>query len=230
VQRFREVWWIRHAESLGNAGFRTREHGTYSLTENGFAQAEAFAAWCERRPSLVVTSSFTRARETAAPCLRRHAPPATDEWSVHEITYLAPARCVDTTHEERNEMARGYWERWDPHYRDGDGAETFAEFIDRVASALDRARHCSEPFITVFTHAMFIRGILWFALHRPSHIDRESMRMYHAFSHGFPVPNCAVLPMLISEDGEIWPGKIHTPLSNEISPAHTLEAIRLSGL
>ena len=67
AQRFREVWWVRHGESVGNAGERTREPGTYSLTARGFGQAAAFAAWMERRPSLIVTSPYTRAQQTFAP-------------------------------------------------------------------------------------------------------------------------------------------------------------------
>ena len=39
----REVWFIRHAESVANAGARTREAPTYPLSDLGFRQAAELA-------------------------------------------------------------------------------------------------------------------------------------------------------------------------------------------
>jgi probable phosphoglycerate mutase len=229
MTRWREVWWIRHAESLGNAGHRTREHGTYSLTDKGFLQARALAQKLERAAGLVVISPYTRAHQTAAPFLERHPGAPTEEWPVQEITFLDPERCVDTTHHERAEMARAFWERWDPDYRDGQGAETFREFTARCTAALTRLRERTETFIAIFTHAMLMRGVLWRALNPRGEIDSAAMRSFHAFGHGMPVPNCAVLPMLLAADGSVWAGGIFEPLAGS-EDCGTFEELRLSGL
>ena len=229
MQHFREVWWIRHAESLGNAGTRTPQPGTFSLSERGATQAAELGQWFGRRPALIVTSPFTRARETAAPIIARHGGCAFAEWPVQEITYLAPARCADTTEAERAPMAREFWERNDPHYVDGPGAESFAEFIARADDALDRARKSAAQFIAIFTHGHFMRGIIWRALHPALPVDADTMRMFQHFTHALPVPNCTVVPMLFADTGAPFLGPLHCPVG-EIRDDATLEHIRLSGL
>lgn len=225
----RRVWWVRHGESVGNVGARTREPGTYSLTPRGFEQAERFATWLAEEPALIAVSPYTRARETAAPTRRRFHRAPVEEWPVQEITYLAPQRTHDTTQIERRAMARGFWDLLDPHFVDGDGAESFAQFIGRAQSALDRIRTRPEPFIVLFSHAIFMRGLLWLALTEPPRIDREAMQLFHHFSLSLDVPNCGVLPLLLGEDGAVFSGTIADPTGAAAAPP-TAEQIRLSGL
>lgn len=229
MQHLREVWWVRHGESLGNAGARTNEPGTYSLSERGFAQAEQFAAWLDRVPDLIVRSPYTRAQETGAAAMVRHPSVPVVEWPVQEICYLGPARCVNTTQIERRAMARGFWELLDPDFVDGDGAESFAQFIARAQAALELVRGQKEKFIVIFSHAIFMRGLLWVALTRPGRIDREAMQLFHHFSLSLDVPNCGVLPMLVAPDGTLAVRPIEDPIGAATEPP-TAEQIRLSGL
>lgn len=152
-----------------------------------------------------------------------------EEWPVHEISYLAPQRTRDTTQIERRAMARGFWDLLDPNFIDGDGAESFAQFIARAQSALDRLRARPEAFIVIFSHAIFMRGLLWLALSRPPRIDREAMLLFHHFSLSLDVPNCGVLPLLVGKDGPIYAGSITDPIGASVAPP-TAEQIRLSGL
>jgi broad specificity phosphatase PhoE len=126
-------------------------------------------------------------------------------------------------------MARGFWDLLDPHFIDGDGAESFAQFIARAQSALDRLRARPESFIVVFSHAIFMRALLWLALSRPARIDREAMLLFHHFSLSLDVPNCGVLPLLLGSEGPIYAGTIADPIGASITPP-TAEQIRLSGL
>lgn len=60
--------FLRHAESVGNVESRWQGQSDYPLTEKGRAQAQALAErWKEENVhfDLVVTSTLTRARETA---------------------------------------------------------------------------------------------------------------------------------------------------------------------
>lgn len=225
----REAWWVRHGESVGNAGERTSDPGSYSLTARGFAQAGAFAARLERQPDLIVVSPYVRAQATAAPTIARFPGVPVEVWPIQEITFLAPARCVDTTQVERRIMAREYWARFDPASSDGPGAESFAQTAGRARAAIEALRTRREPLILLFSHAVFIRIMHWIALTRRPVIDSEAMRLCYEFIRGWDVPNCGVLPMLATPDGTLYTGPVSDPTGTAGEPANA-EQIQLSGL
>jgi hypothetical protein len=63
--------FIRHGESTGNAGVPCHDLATIELTERGHEQARAVAASWTQAPALIVTSPYTRTRQTAAPTIAR---------------------------------------------------------------------------------------------------------------------------------------------------------------
>src|SRR5687767_13515487 len=101
----REVWFIRHGESVANAGGRTAEAGSYPLTERGSRQAAQLAAALPLEPDFIIHSPYLRARQTAEPSMGRFAKVPSDEWPVQEVQYLDPALCVNTTQDERHVLA-----------------------------------------------------------------------------------------------------------------------------
>ncbi len=196
----REVWFIRHSESVANSGARTREAPSYPLSALGFRQAEQLAAALHAEPDLIVVSPYVRARQTAEPAIRRFPNARVEEWTVHEVQYLDPALCVDTTQDERRGLSEGYWERCDPHYAAPD-AESFVEFCTRIATAIERAARRTERRIFVFCHGQVMQAIAWLILSRPAVIDSAAMRRFYDFMHGITVPNCSILPMHCHADG-----------------------------
>ena len=58
----REAWFIRHAESVANAGARTKEASSYPLSELGFRQAQQLAHALPAEPDLIIISPYIRAR------------------------------------------------------------------------------------------------------------------------------------------------------------------------
>ncbi len=196
----REVWFIRHGESLANAGVRTKEAPTYPLTDLGFAQAEKYAAALEVTPDLVITSPYVRARQTAEPTRRRHPHIACEEWPVQEVQYLDPALCVDTTQDERRELSHAYWRESDPHFAAPD-AESFVAFITRARHAVDRLSRRHERRIFIFSHGQFMSAVAWLILSRPAAIDSAAMRRFYQFLHSYAVPNCSVLPLYFHPEG-----------------------------
>lgn len=196
----REVWFIRHSESIANAGARTREAPTYPLTELGFRQAEQLAAALRAEPDLIVVSPYIRARQTAEPAIRRFPHVRVEEWPVQEVQYLDPALCVDTTQEERRAQSEAYWQRCDPHHA-APGAESFVEFATRVADAIEAAARRSERRIFVFCHGLVMQAIAWMVVSRPASIDSAAMRRFYNFTHGVTVPNCSILPLRHHADG-----------------------------
>jgi len=173
-----DFFLIRHGESEANAGLPTPSPAAIRLTETGHAQAAALAGRLEVKPALVVVSPYLRTRETAAPFLARHPTVAVEEWPVQEFTYLDIERHAGTTEAERGRVVEDYWTGEDPSWNDGSGAESFADFIGRVDTVLDRLRGCEGGPVIVFTHGYFIHAVEQ-RLARPAEVvDGELMRSF----------------------------------------------------
>ena len=221
----REVWFIRHGESVANAGARTIEAATYPLSNLGFRQAGQLAAALEVEPDLIVVSPYVRARQTAEPAIRRFPNARVEEWRVHEVQYLSPALCVDTTQDDRNGMALAYWQRCDPHHAEAE-AESFAEFCARVGDAIESAARRSERRIFVFCHGRVMQAIAWLVLTRPAAIDGAAMREFSNFMNGVAVPNCAILKMHCHADGARTLAGICVPEGIESGTAERNQAVQ----
>lgn len=153
------VWLIRHGESTANVGIAAKDHSTVALTEIGLQQAKAVSLLITEQPTLIITSSFARTQITAEPTLKRFPNARHEVWDVQEFTYLAPATCAGTTAADRRERVNKYWQRFDPDYVDGEGAESFAMLLARARTAIDRINRLERGFIVMFTHAQFIRAM-----------------------------------------------------------------------
>jgi 2,3-bisphosphoglycerate-dependent phosphoglycerate mutase len=217
--RPREVWFIRHAESVANAGGRTREAPTYPLSERGFRQAEQLAGELPLHAELVVVSPYVRARQTAEPYLRNVPAIAVEEWPVQEVQYLDPALCVNTTQDERRVLSQDYWERADADFA-APLAESFVTFVSRAQGALDRLLRRAERATFVFCHGQFISAIAWLILTRPARIDTGAMRRFYQFVHGYSVPNCSVLPVFLHADDSASVGGLWVPRAVDTDMPH----------
>jgi broad specificity phosphatase PhoE len=73
--------------------------------------------------------------------------------SMHEFTFLSPALCRNTTAVERTPWVKAYWERCDPDYVHGEGAESYNRFVGRINQSLDKISSLGPKDTTViFTH------------------------------------------------------------------------------
>lgn len=127
------LWIVRHGESVANAGGVTEgATSEVPLTKLGYRQARDVADRIQKCPDRLVTSPFLRARQTAVPVLNRWRFVPFEVWPIGEFTYLAPARVRGTTRAERVPLVEEYWDRCDPSYVDGEGAESFSAFMERV--------------------------------------------------------------------------------------------------
>jgi 2,3-bisphosphoglycerate-dependent phosphoglycerate mutase len=200
-----EVWFIRHGESVSNANIPTTHPADSELTPLGLAEAEQVAQAFSNRPDLVVVSPYLRAQQTAVPTLTRFEAVATSvtttTWPVQEFTYLAARHYDGTTGSERWPIAMTYWERNDPHYRDGPESETFAELVTRVWATIERLRQIPAQFIAVFSHGLFIRALLWAVLTNTRQATPEQMRRYSNFCLAVSVPNGAICRLYLDDTG-----------------------------
>ncbi len=152
----KKVIIVRHGESIGNIGIRTPHAHSIPLSETGHEQARALVEVLEE-PEALVYSSYLRTQQTAAPFLEKYSALSPEEWdSIREFTYLSGEKYNNTTVEERTVPKEAFWNNNDPHYTDGDDAESFAQFIERGEQVLqDIALHQAQH-IVLFSHEQFI--------------------------------------------------------------------------
>jgi 2,3-bisphosphoglycerate-dependent phosphoglycerate mutase len=135
------IWFIRHAESETNVGLPTASPLIAQLTPAGIEQAHCIAHAFSTPPQLIVTSAYVRTQQTAEPTLQRFPATRVEVWPVHEFTYLSQSLGSEpTTIVDRRLWVDAYWERLDHSYRDGDGAESFAQFMQRVQDVVERLK------------------------------------------------------------------------------------------
>jgi broad specificity phosphatase PhoE len=200
---------VRHGQSVANAGGTAPDHITNPLTELGRAQAKAFADSFDCKPTLFLHSPFLRTRQTAEPLLQRFPDVPVEEWPIHEFTYLEPTRHNGTNETQQMPHILKYWERPDPAYLDGPGAETFTQFLDRARSAILRfAQIAHGGCVVVFTHGFMMQAIRLLLLF-PNATDAELMRNFRRFHSNNFVENTQVVEFEVREGRIKLVGQLH---------------------
>lgn len=146
---------------------------TIPLSLVGQDQAERISRSFQESPTLIITSPFTRAQQTAEPTSKLFPTARREVWNVEEYTYLSPGSCINTTAAERKERVNEYWERLDPSFVDGEGAESFITLLSRAQTAIDRLSRLKSGFIVMFTHAQFMRAM--YVLRTSNREDAQSL-------------------------------------------------------
>lgn len=191
------VWLIRHGESQSNKGEQTCSSKETRLTEVGHEQAREIAQAFNlppgfRIPSRIITSEYRRSQQTADPTEKAFPQTRKDEWPVHEFTYLSEKKTLWTTRQGRCQFVQQFWNNNDPKYSDGEGAESFIQFITRVYDVIERLRYSKEDFIAVFTHGQFIQAMFWILETAPTQIDFNSKAAFKQFCREHPIPTGAI--------------------------------------
>lgn len=195
------VMFVRHGESAANAGNATSDPALIPLTDRGCAQAGAVAESFDQTPSLIVTSPYERAADTAKPTIQRFPGVPVEVWPVEEFTYLSPSRCANTTAADRKPWVDSYWISADPEYVDGPGNESFAGLIERARECLRRL-HGMSGTVAVFGHGQFIQAVRWLIAESPERIDGEAMRAFRRYDLGNMITNCQAVT--IEHDSQRW--------------------------
>ncbi len=188
-----EVWYIRHGESEANAGQATETPEAIGLTKLGKEQADKVSIAFEKVPNLIITSKYKRAIQTAQPTAQRFRDIAVETWPVHEFTYLSPAKLGNTTQQERKPLSQAYWEKCDPAFIHGEGAESFERFISRVKNLQEQIINTDNKFVAVFCHGFVIKTLLWANLLGTFKTSSEYMRNFYSFHNSFDFPNCGII-------------------------------------
>ncbi len=175
------VLLVRHGQSIANSGGRTADPDTNPLTALGQAQAKDFAGCVACNPTLIVTSPFLRAQQTAEPLRQRFPEVPVEVWPIQELTFLEPSHYRDTTEAEREPHSVRYWELNDHAYVEGPGAESFTGFLDRAREAVRRLED-RDPggCIVLITHGFFMQAFRLVVLF-PDATDAELMANFRRF-------------------------------------------------
>ena len=158
-----QIVFIRHAQSVANAGGRTENIESIILTPLGEEQARGVVDRMPFVPDLVVCSPYIRTSLTAAPLIQAHGISNVEIWDeVKEFTYLDRVKYANTNQWERRVPCDQYWERCDPDWRDANGSESFNDLLFRIQKTLIRLKERPEQRIAVFTHGQWLLGLrLW---------------------------------------------------------------------
>jgi len=187
------VWFIRHAESEANADKNYRADNfsipLVHLSEVGLKQAKEVLNYFSLPPDLIVTSSFLRTKQTAKPIIKKYSSVVQEEWPIQEFTFLSLDKCFGTTILERRSLVEEYWQKSDPAYWDGRGAETFIGFINRVQDTIERIKKRKEKFIILFSHGYFIAAIQYIVKKNPKNISSKEMKRFREYFLSNKVPN-----------------------------------------
>ena len=219
-----QFWIIRHGQSLSNAGLPTNSADDNVLTGIGEAQAGCVAVSIHEPPDLIVVSPYRRTHLTAAPLLQKFPQVPIETWSVQEFTYLSLPANSGTTHRARMPLSVAYWQRSDPNYVDGEGAESFTHLMQRAKGALERLQ-TTPGFTVLFSHSTFTKAILWQILEAPDRLNESAMRHFHLFHRGFRVPNASILKLELARDRTLrWshfhvdhiPKELRTPTADRV--------------
>lgn len=201
-----EIWLVRHAQSVENAGGSGPGLGKAGLSPEGRRQAQALADFLPKAPDLVVVSPYLRTQETAAPSLARFPGTPREVWPVQEFSYLDPAKYDGTTAADRRPSVEGYWERLDPFYRDGPGAEAFTDLLDRAGRTLERMRGLAG-FTLLVSHGQFLRALLLGLFQGLDFPPTVLMRRFLGLRTAIVTPNCGLIRVRFEHD-RVWTGPI----------------------
>ncbi|MFY1664029.1 histidine phosphatase family protein [Pseudomonas sp. Pseu.R1] len=195
---------IRHGESAANAGAPTQDHQSIPLTKHGVDQARRVALSFATAPDLIVTSPFSRALATAQFTASAFPYVHMETWPIQEFTYLEPARCVNTSVAQRRDWVREYWNQANPTFVDGDGAESFLEFVSRAQAFLRRLAVHPAKDIVVFSHGQFINAVAWLIERQPAEIDSRTMTDWREYEIANHVANCGGYQLMYEQSHDRW--------------------------
>ena len=225
----KHVRLIRHGQSAANAGEASLDHASIPLTPKGVEQASLVAGSFAQAPNLIVASPFSRAQATAMRAVAAFPSVPFEIWPIHEFTYLEPARCINTTVAQRRAWVEGYWAKSDPAFTDGEGAESFLDFISRAQSFLDRLAEHPAQDIAVFSHGQLINAVAWLIECRPQKIDGQAMAEWREYEITNHVPNCSGYKLTKHPDDAGWrvsPEELRVGVTQRV-PGRSYQAFRV---
>lgn len=207
--------FVRHAQSVANAGGITMPHRQIPLSAIGERQAHLLARAFAAPPAGVLVSSMLRTHQTAAPLCRRFGLDPQVEASLDEFSVIDPALIAGLDGPGRRPLAQAFWEDPDPLRRLGIDSDTFLEFADRVCAFLALAPSLPDSTLVV-GHGIWFGMLLWL-ISGGEVGDAAAMLRFRSFQQALPMPNCAAFDLVRSDDGR-WSATANEALTKSAVP------------
>jgi predicted GIY-YIG superfamily endonuclease len=99
---------------------------------------------------------------------------------------------------------KAYWAKADPAFTDGEGAESFLDFISRARSFLKRLAEHPTQDIVAYSHGQFINAVAWLIERIPLGIDGGAMVDWREYEIANHVPNCGGYVLSKDADEAGW--------------------------
>jgi broad specificity phosphatase PhoE len=98
-----------------------------------------------------------------------------------------------------------FWNQANPSFVDGDGAESFLEFVSRAQAFLGQqlAAHPAKD-IVVFSHGQFINAVAWLIELQPAEIDSRTMTDWREYEIANHVKNCGGYQLMHEQSDSGW--------------------------
>lgn len=155
----RELWLIRHAESIWNAEWRWQGHADPPLSARGSEQARALGSrLAGERLERLVASDLRRALETARPVGQPHGLVPVADARLRELDVGAWEGLRRAEIEQRDAPALARFDRGDPQAPAG-GGESRAG-LERRACAVLLELLADDRSLAVVTHLGVLRALL----------------------------------------------------------------------
>lgn len=188
----RTILFVRHAESVANAGGVTMPNDKIPLSADGARCAEELAVRLPATAPRVLVSRALRAQQTAEPYCRRLGVVPIVEPLLDEFSIVCPSLIDGMTGAQRRVVVRPLWEEPDPHRRSGAQADTFMEFQERVQRFIDERLDELPDETVVFGHGIWC-GMLQWRLSDRHAADAAGMRAFRSYQQGLRMANCEVV-------------------------------------
>lgn len=185
------VWLLRHGQSQINAGIWQADPANAALTELGREQAEQSAAQITSCPNLIVTSPLLRAQESGQYIMQKWPQTKTEIWPIQELVYLSPPKLQHLSPDEKKERINTYWQQGNPDYYDGEQAESFASFLERVKNFHDQLL-TQQGFVVIIGHGMFFKAYQ-FALTHGFQATSDYMQAFRLVEVANPLRNGEII-------------------------------------
>lgn len=196
----KSLYFIRHGQSLANTGAKSMPDAKIPLTELGQQQADdLFTRWhnINIKPSHIYASPLLRAKQTANIFNQKYDLHIQILPELKEFCCLSLANIENMLGDERAILAKYYWQNATIDFKDGNDADSFNEFQQRVFLFLNRLDDFEHNSL-FFGHGIWI-GMLAWQLLGLSAKNNADMQKFRQFQTALPMYNTVVYRLDIQE-------------------------------
>jgi broad specificity phosphatase PhoE len=160
----KHIYLFRHGETEINASPVIHSSPDNPLSKKGHIQAEHIAERCTKLPlEVLLTSPYTRARETAEHISKKTGLQPVENELFHECEFISKYFSQPRTPESAA-LLKEIISHWGEKDFRVDDEENFHDIYTRATQALDALVALPEEHIGVVTHGLFLRHLIGVAL------------------------------------------------------------------